>query len=92
MNEEYAITPDGHMMNSNFLDYRMPTSLDLPMIDTVIVEVTHPGHPFGVRGVAELPLVPPMAAIANAIHNATGLRMTELPMAPPKVLERLLSK
>lgn len=92
LNEEYAITPDGHMMNSNFLDYRMPTSLDLPMIDTVIVEVTHPGHPFGVRGVAELPLVPPMAAIANAIHNATGLRMTELPMAPPKVLERLQSK
>lgn len=89
LNEEYVFTPDGHMMNSNFLDYRMPTSLDLPMIDTVIVEVTHPGHPFGVRGVAELPLVPPMAAIANAVRDATGLRMTELPMAPAKVLARL---
>ena len=77
------------MMNSSFLDYRMPTSLDLPMIDTVIVEVANPGHPYGVRGVAELPLVPPMAAVANAIHQAIGVRMTSLPMSPGRVLEAL---
>ncbi|CAI8049811.1 Putative xanthine dehydrogenase molybdenum-binding subunit XdhA [Geodia barretti] len=75
------------MMNPTFLDYRMPTSLDLPMIDTVIVEVANAGHPYGVRGVGEVPIVPPMAAVANGIHGATGLRLRSLPMTPGKVLE-----
>ena len=75
------------MVNSSFLDYRMPTSLDLPMIDTVIVEVANPGHPYGVRGVGEVPIVPPMAAIANAIEDALGIRMTNLPMSPGAILE-----
>ena len=79
-------------MNSSFLDYRMPTSLDLPMIDTVIVEVPNDGHPFGVRGAGEVPLVPPMAAIANAIYDAVGVRLQELPMTPAKVLEALWDK
>ena len=65
----------------------MPTSLDLPMIDCVLVEVANPGHPFGVRGVGEVPIVPPPAAVANAIANAIGVRLTELPMSPGKVLE-----
>jgi CO/xanthine dehydrogenase Mo-binding subunit len=77
------------MQNPTFLDYRMPISLDLPMIDTVIVEVANPGHPYGVRGVGEVPIVPPMAAIANAIHNAVGVRMEQLPMSPGAVLEAL---
>ena len=89
LNEEYFFSGNGQMMNPTFLDYRMPTSLDLPMIDTVIVEVANPGHPFGVRGVGEVPIVPPMAAIANAIHQATGARMSSLPMSPGKVLETL---
>ena len=67
---------DGNMVNASFLDYRMPTTLDLPMIDTVLVEVPNPGHPYGVRGVGEVPIVPPPAAIANAIYRATGKRMT----------------
>ena len=77
------------MLNSSFLDYRMPTALDLPMIDTVIVEVANPGHPLGVRGVGEVSLVPPMAAIGNAIADATGARMENLPMNPGAVLEAL---
>ena len=77
------------MMNSSLLDYRMPTSLDLPMIDTVIVEVPTPGHPFGVRGVGEVSIVPPPAAIANAIHDAVGLRMDVLPMSPGAVMEAI---
>ena len=77
------------MVNTSFLDYRMPTSLDLPMIDTVIVEVANPTHPFGVRGVGEVPVVPPMAAIANAIYHAIGVRMHQLPMSPGRVLEAL---
>ena len=89
LNEEYFFDDDGRMANSSFLDYRMPTSLDLPMIDTEIVEVPNPGHPFGVRGAGEIPIVPPMAAIANAIHNALGIRMTRLPMSPGAVLETL---
>ena len=92
LNEEYAFNDQGQMMNPSFLDYRMPTCLDLPMIDTVIVEVANPGHPFGVRGVGEVPIVPPMAAIANAIYHATGVRMTQLPMSPGRVLEALREK
>ena len=85
LNEEYRYDQDGAMQNSTFLDYRMPTSLDLPMIDTVIVEVANPGHPYGVRGVGEVCIVPPMAAIANAIRDAAGVRLTELPMSPAVV-------
>ena len=85
LNEEYVMADDGRMLNTSFLDYRMPTSLDLPMIDTVIVEVANPNHPYGVRGVGEVSIVPPLAAVANAIHDATGVRMTELPMNPAAV-------
>ena len=92
LNEEYVYNDSGKMENPSFLDYRMPTSLDLPMIDTVIVEVANPGHPFGVRGVGEVCIVPPLAAVANAIHDATGVRMDVLPMSPGNVLEALWSK
>ena len=77
------------MQNAGFLDYRMPVTSDLPMIDTVIVEVPNPVHPFGVRGVGETPIVPPMAAIANAVAHAIGTRLFELPMSPPKVLKAI---
>jgi CO/xanthine dehydrogenase Mo-binding subunit len=92
LSEEYFINDDGVMENASFLDYRMPTSLDLPMIDTVIVEVANPGHPFGVRGVGEVPIVPPLAAMANAIYDAIGVRLTELPMNPPAVLDAILQR
>jgi CO/xanthine dehydrogenase Mo-binding subunit len=92
LNEEYFFNDKGEMANSSFLDYRMPTSLDLPMIDTVIVEVANPGHPYGVRGAGEIPIVPPMAAIANAIHDAIGLRMNVLPMSPGNILKALWEK
>ena len=77
------------MLNSSFLDYRMPTSLDLPMINTVIVEVPNPGHPYGVRGTGEVSLVPPLAAVANAVSRATGARLTDLPMTPGRILEAI---
>ena len=89
LNEEYAYNERGQLMNHTFLDYRMPTSLDLPMIDAVIVEVPNPGHPFGVRGVGESSIVPPPAAVANAIYRAIGVRMNVLPMAPGKVVAAL---
>lgn len=89
MNEEYFMTEDGVMANSSLLDYRMPTALDLPMIDTCIIEVANPGHPFGVRGVGEASIVPPPAALANAIHRATGVRMDRLPMSPPRVMQAI---
>ncbi|RPI88994.1 MAG: xanthine dehydrogenase family protein molybdopterin-binding subunit [Planctomycetaceae bacterium] len=92
LNEEYFYDDKGVMRNSTFLDYRMPSCYDLPMIDPVIVEVPNPGHPYGVRGVGEVPIVPPPAAIANAIYHAVGVRMTELPMSPPRVLRELLKK
>jgi CO/xanthine dehydrogenase Mo-binding subunit len=82
LNEEYFYSEDGRLLNSSLLDYRMATALDVPMIDTVIVEVANPNHPFGVRGVGEVPIVPPMAAICNAIHDAVGKWPTRLPMNP----------
>jgi xanthine dehydrogenase molybdenum-binding subunit len=91
LNEEYFYDSEGHLLNSSLLDYRMPTSLDLPMIDTILVEVPNPGHPYGVRGVGEVPIVPPAAAVANAIYQAVGVRMEELPMSPPKLTKAMLS-
>ena len=89
LNEEYIYDPAGRLTNAGFLDYRIPVASDLPMIETILVEVPNPNHPFGVKGVAEVNIVPPMAAIANAIDHAIGRRMTELPMSPPKVLAAL---
>ena len=87
LNEEYFFDESGKMMNPTFLDYRMPTTLDLPMIDTVIVEVANPGHPYGVRGVGEVAICPPMAAVGNAVSSATGNRMYSLPITPGKILD-----
>ncbi len=89
LNEEYYYDENGVMRNGSFLDYRMPISLDVPMIDTVIVEVPNPGHPFGVRGVGESNIIPPVPAIANAIYHATGVRMNTLPMNPGSILDRI---
>lgn len=90
LNEEYVYDDRGRLLNASLLDYRMPTALDLPMIDTVLIEVPNPGHPYGVRGVGESPILPPAGALANAIARATGVRLDELPMSPPKVLSALL--
>ena len=92
LNEEYFYDAEGHLLNASLLDYRMPTALDLPMIDPVLVEVANPGHPYGVRGVGEVPIVPPAAAVANAIYRATGIRMLSLPMNPARVTAALMAK
>jgi CO/xanthine dehydrogenase Mo-binding subunit len=92
LNEEYLYNDKGQMTNASFLDYRMPTTLDLPMIDTVMIEVPNPGHPYGVRGVGEVPIVPPPAAIANAIYRAVGIRMNQLPMSPGRVMKAILAQ
>ncbi len=92
LNEEYFFDARDQMRNASFLDYRMPTCLDVPMIETIIVEVPNPSHPFGVRGVGETPIVPPPATIANAIHKAVGVRMTGLPISPPKLWKALAEK
>ena len=89
LNEEYIYNDKGQMENTGFLDYRIPVCSDLPMIETVIVEEPNPRHPYGVRGIGETPIIPPMAAIANAVSRATDVRFSELPMSPPKVLARL---
>ncbi len=89
LNEEYIYDPKGHMDNPGFLDYRCPVASDVPMIEAVLIEVPNPAHPFGAKGVGEVNICPPMAAIANAIENAIHRRLTELPMSPPKVLAAL---
>jgi CO/xanthine dehydrogenase Mo-binding subunit len=89
LNGEYVYDADGVLLNAGFLDYRVPVASDLPMIDTVIIEVANPIHPYGVRGVGEVPIVPPLAAVANAMCDATGVRFTDLPLSPPRVLGAL---
>ena len=85
LNEEYVFDAQGRMENPGFLDYRMPVASDLPMIDAVLVEVPNPHHRFGVKGVGEVPIVPPLAAIANAVRDATGKRICHLPLSPTVV-------
>jgi CO/xanthine dehydrogenase Mo-binding subunit len=89
LNEEYIHNEDGTLANPSFLDYRIPVASDLPMIDTIVVEVPNPAHPYGVRGVGEVGIVPPLAAVANAIAAATGCRMEDLPMSPPRLLDAI---
>ncbi len=92
INEEYIYNDKGLLENAGFLDYRVPVASDLPKIDTVIVEVPNPGHPYGVRGVGETSIVPPLGAIANAVAAAVGVRPQELPMSPPRLLALLNSR
>jgi xanthine dehydrogenase molybdenum-binding subunit len=92
LNEEYIYDDKGNLRNAGFLDYRMPTCLDLPMIETLVVEVPNPLHPLGVRGVGEVSIVPPPAAVANAMYRATGVRLRETPMSPPRVLKAIMGK
>ncbi|MCZ6640689.1 MAG: xanthine dehydrogenase family protein molybdopterin-binding subunit [Gammaproteobacteria bacterium] len=87
LNEEYLFNEDGSQENAGFLDYRIPVASDLPMIDTEIIEVPSDTHPYGVRGVGETPIVAPLAAVGNAVSRALGIRMTDLPLSPPRVLE-----
>jgi CO/xanthine dehydrogenase Mo-binding subunit len=87
--EGYAYNDKGEMLNPNLLDYKLPTALDVPSIETVIVEVPYPGHPFGVRGVGENPILPPAGALANAISRAIGARVCQLPMTPARILESM---
>lgn len=89
LNEEYIYGEDGRLQNAGFLDYRIPVASDLPKIDTVILEIPNPGHPYGVRGVGETPIVPPLAAISNAVSRSIGHRMDELPMSPPRILKAI---
>ncbi len=89
LNEEYIYGRDGRLQNPGFLDYRVPVASDLPMIEAVILEIPNPGHPYGVRGVGETPIVPPLAAISNGVSRAVGVRMQELPLSPPRVLKAI---
>ncbi len=89
LNEEYVYGEDGRLQNAGFLDYRIPVCSDLPFIDTKILEIPNPNHPYGIRGVGETSIVPPLAAIGNAVSNAAGVRMDQVPMSPPRILKAL---
>jgi CO/xanthine dehydrogenase Mo-binding subunit len=92
LNEEYVYGSNGRLQNAGFLDYRIPVCSDLPFIDTQILEIPNPHHPYGVRGVGETPIVPPLAAVSIAITNATGVRMHHVPMSPPRILKAIKTK
>ena len=92
LNEEYIFDDKGRMENPGFLDYRVPVASDLPMIDTIMVEVPNPTHPFGVRGVGEVPIIPPLAAVSNAVAAATGVRFNALPLSPPAIVAGISGK
>jgi CO/xanthine dehydrogenase Mo-binding subunit len=86
LNEAYLFDANGKMENAGFLDYRVPVASDLPMIDTIMVEdAPNPRHPFGAKGVGEVPIVPPLATVANAVRDALDLRLCDLPLSPPAI-------
>ncbi len=89
--EEY-LWRDGRMMNPDFLNYRMPTALDCPSMDVFLIEEAHPQGPYGAKGVGEMAIAPAAPAIANAVYNACGIRINDLPLTPAKVLKKLLEK
>jgi CO/xanthine dehydrogenase Mo-binding subunit len=91
LSEICAFDNMGMLRNAHLLDYRLPTSLDVPGIEANIVEVPSPDHPYGLRAVGQVPIVPPAAAIANAIYRATGVRMRELPITPERLYRALQS-
>ena len=83
---------DGRVRNASLLDFRLPTALDVPPIDCVIIDTPVPGVPYGLRGVGEMPIVPVAGAVANAVRRAIGVRVTAMPMTPERVLAALKSK
>ena len=89
LNEEFVFSDEGVLENPGFLDYRVPVASDLPMIDTHIVEVPNPSHPYGVRGVGETPITAPLATVANAVSRSAGVRIPDLPLSPPNILAAL---
>jgi len=91
LTEGLTFDEDGRLTNPSLLDYRMLTAADLPRIETIIVEVPSPAGPFGARGVGEPPIIPAPAAVANAIQDATGVRITELPLTPERIAMALLA-
>ena len=92
LNEEYVYGEDGRLQNPGFLDYRIPVCSDLPYIDTQILEIPNPKHPYGIRGVGETSIVPPLAAIGNAVSNAVGVRLNHVPMSPPRILKAIKNR
>jgi CO/xanthine dehydrogenase Mo-binding subunit len=92
LNEEYVYNSDGIMENAGFLDYRIPLASDLPEIETIIVEVPNTFHPFGVRGVGETGIVPPLGAVASAVSDAIDRPVTKIPCSPPHVLSMILNQ
>lgn len=89
LTEGFDYAPDGRLRNASLLDYRIPTALDVPPIDCVLIETPVPGVPYGVRGVGEVPIVPVAGAVANAVARAIGVRVWHMPMTPERVLRAI---
>jgi xanthine dehydrogenase molybdenum-binding subunit len=91
LSETYLVDEKGAVRNANLLDYRLPSALDVPYITANVVEVPSSDHPYGIRAVGQVPIVPPAAALANAIYRATGVRLYELPMTGERLYRAMQS-
>jgi len=89
LTEELLFDAKGRIINNNLHDYKMPTAMDVPHIETILVEVPHPLGPYGAKGLGEAPVGPVAPAIANAVANATGKYITRTPMTPERVFKAL---
>jgi len=87
-----VVYKDGIMLNPGFLNYGIPTALDMPPVRTSLVEPVDPDGPFGAKGVAEPSMTPTAACIANAIFDAVGVRIKELPITPERIWKALKEK
>jgi CO/xanthine dehydrogenase Mo-binding subunit len=89
LSETYLVDANGVLRNANLLDYRLPSALDVPYITANVIEVPSADHPYGIRAVGQVPIVPPAAALANAIYRAVGVRLYELPMTAERLYHAL---
>ncbi len=92
LTEGYDYDAEGRLRNASLLDYRLPTALDVPPIDCVIIETPVPGVPYGLRGVGEVPIVPVAACVANAVARAVGVRTRRMPMTPERLLAAMRAR
>jgi CO/xanthine dehydrogenase Mo-binding subunit len=90
--EEYLFSEAGRMINPDFWDYKIFTAADLPEMETIIVEHYEETGPFGAKSIGEIGINGPAPAIANALFDATGVRMFELPMTPYRVWSRMVEE
>ena len=89
---EEIVYEDGRVLNASLTDYKMPTSLDMPRVESILIEDPSPIGPFGAKGIGEQAVIPTAPAILNAIHDAIGVRIHRIPATPDRIRAAILAQ